>query len=79
MAKQCQITGKKTQTGGKYSNRVRATEFNPTGKVKRKPNLQKKSFIDPETGKKITLKVSARGIKIVNKLGIKKALAKAKK
>jgi ribosomal protein L28 len=26
--------------GGGYSNRVRATQFNPTGKRRRNPNLQ---------------------------------------
>ncbi|MBU1160141.1 hypothetical protein KKD04_03105, partial [Patescibacteria group bacterium] len=26
--------------GGRFSNRVRATQFNPTGKKKRQPNLQ---------------------------------------
>ncbi|MBU3925845.1 50S ribosomal protein L28 [Patescibacteria group bacterium] len=40
MVKQCPICDKKTITGGKYSNRVRATQFNPTGKKKRYPNLQ---------------------------------------
>jgi len=38
--KHCSICEKKTSTGGRYSNRVRATQFNPTGKKKRQPNLQ---------------------------------------
>ena len=42
MAKKCLITGKKSIVGGGYSNRTRATQFNPTGKRLRKPNLQKK-------------------------------------
>ncbi|MCR4306433.1 MAG: 50S ribosomal protein L28 [Candidatus Yonathbacteria bacterium] len=40
MAKQCPICNKGSQVGGRYSNRVRATQFNPTGKVRRQPNLQ---------------------------------------
>jgi len=40
MAKSCPICNKGTQVGGGYSNRVRATEFNPTGKRRRYPNLQ---------------------------------------
>ncbi|MBI5005141.1 MAG: 50S ribosomal protein L28 [Candidatus Lloydbacteria bacterium] len=40
MAKACVICEKSSQTGGGYSNRVRATQFNPTGKRRRKPNLQ---------------------------------------
>ncbi|MBU2109994.1 hypothetical protein KKB71_03555 [Patescibacteria group bacterium] len=38
--KQCPICKKKTISGGRYSNRVRATQFNPTGKKGRQPNLQ---------------------------------------
>ena len=40
MAKQCEICNKGSQMGGGYSNRVRATKFNPTGKRRRYPNLQ---------------------------------------
>ena len=40
MAKQCPICEKGTQVGGHYSNRVRATKFNPTGKKRKYPNLQ---------------------------------------
>lgn len=38
--KQCPICKKTSQVGGGYSNRVRATKFNPTGKRRRYPNLQ---------------------------------------
>jgi hypothetical protein len=41
MARACEITGKSTQIGGRYSNRTRATQYNPTGKVRRKANLHK--------------------------------------
>lgn len=40
MAKVCETCGKGSQVGGGYSNRVRATQFNPTGKRRRYPNLQ---------------------------------------
>ncbi|MEK7134287.1 MAG: 50S ribosomal protein L28 [Patescibacteria group bacterium] len=40
MAKTCPICNKGSQVGGRYSNRVRATQFNPVGKVRRQPNLQ---------------------------------------
>ncbi len=40
MTKTCPICDKGTLVGGGYSNRVRATKFNPTGKVRRYPNLQ---------------------------------------
>jgi hypothetical protein len=38
--KTCLTCAKTAAVGGGYSNRVRATKFNPTGKVRRYPNLQ---------------------------------------
>jgi large subunit ribosomal protein L28 len=78
MAKTCAITGKKSLVGGGYSNRTRATQFNPTGKRRRKVNMQKKTIFVPEINKKITIKVSAKGIKTINKNGAFKTLKVAK-
>jgi large subunit ribosomal protein L28 len=75
--KVCQITGKKRQVGGGYSNRTRATQFNPTGKRVRKPNIQKKKIFIPELDKSVTIQVSAKGIKTINKKGAYKALKDA--
>jgi large subunit ribosomal protein L28 len=49
-------------------------------KTKRKfyPNLQTKRFYIPEEDKYITLKVSAAGIRTINKKGISVALKEAK-
>lgn len=69
MAKVCDITGKTSLVGGGYSNRVRATKFNPTGKRRRQVNLQKKTLFVPEIGKKITINVSAKGLKTMKKRG----------
>lgn len=55
--------------GGSYSNRVRATQFNPTGKRRRYANLQTKTYYLPELDKKIRVTVSAAGIKTINKKG----------
>ncbi|MEA1929806.1 MAG: hypothetical protein U9M92_02940 [Patescibacteria group bacterium] len=38
--KSCLTCAKTSQVGGGYSNRVRATKFNPTGKRRRQVNLQ---------------------------------------
>lgn len=78
MAKQCDITGKKTQIGGRYSNRTRAKEFNPCGKVKRQPNLQKKRIYVPEIDKHVTLNVSTKGLRTIAKNGAYAVLKKAK-
>jgi large subunit ribosomal protein L28 len=78
MAKICAITGKSSQMGGGYSNRTRATEFNPTGNVRKYANLQKKKIYIPELKKSVTLTLSARGIKTIQKNGAYATLKKAK-
>ena len=78
MAKQCQITGKKTQIGGRYSNRTRATQFNPCGKVRRQPNLQKRRIYVPELDKHVTVKISTKALRTIAKNGAYKTLKEAK-
>ena len=77
MAKVCPVTKKSSQMGGGYSNRTRATQFNPTGKRRRYPNLQKKRIYVPELKKTITLTLSTSAIKTINKRGAHKTLKKA--
>ncbi|MEK7178871.1 MAG: 50S ribosomal protein L28 [Patescibacteria group bacterium] len=50
MAKQCALCEKGSMMGGRYSNRVRATKFNPTGMKRKQPNLQWATF--PDGGRK---------------------------
>jgi len=38
--KACPICNKGTRMVGGYSNRIRATKYNPTGKNRKYPNLQ---------------------------------------
>jgi large subunit ribosomal protein L28 len=78
MARQCDITGKKTQIGGRYSNRTRATQFNPCGKTRRQPNLQKKRIYVPELDKTVTVTVSAKALRTIAKNGAYKTLKDAK-
>lgn len=77
MANQCDITGKKTQIGGRYSNRTRATQFNPCGKTRRQPNIQKKRVFVPELNKTVTLNVSTKGLREIAKNGAYQTLKKA--
>ena len=77
MAKVCEITGKSTQIGGRYSNRTRATQFNPCGKVRRSPNIQKKRIFVPELNKTIDLNVSTSGLRTIQKNGAYVTLKKA--
>lgn len=77
MAKVCAVTGKSSLVGGGYSNRVRATKFNPSGKVRKHANLQKKRIFVPELNKTLTLTLSTQGIKTIAKNGAYKTLKKA--
>lgn len=63
MTKLCAITKKRPMSGNNVSKAI--------NKTKRKflPNLQKISFFSDKLGKKIRLKVSARGIKSVEHNG----------
>lgn len=77
MAKVCEITGKKSQVGGRYSNRTRATQFNPCGKVRRQPNLQKKRIFVPEINKTVVVNVSTKALRTIAKNGAYKTLKEA--
>ncbi len=77
MAKICAVTKKGSKMTGGYSNVVRATKFNPTGKVRKYPNLQKKRVYVPELKKYIPLTLSTGAIKTINKHGAYKVLKKA--
>jgi len=78
MAKTCPITKKGSQVSGGYSNRTRATQFNPTGKTRRYPNLQKKKIFVPELKKFVTIVASTKGLKTIAKNGAYATLKKAK-
>jgi large subunit ribosomal protein L28 len=77
MKKTCAITKKGSIVGGGYSNRTRATKFNPTGKKRKYPNLQKKRVFVPELNKTVTIEVSTRGLRTMKKNGVHKTLLKA--
>ena len=73
----CEITKRGSLVGGGYSNRTRATQFNPTGKVRKQLNLQKKKVYIPELKKHVTVTASTRGFKTINKNGAYATLKKA--
>ncbi len=77
MKKVCAITNKGSIVGGGYSNRTRATKFNPTGKKRKYPNLQKKRLFIPELNKTINIEVTARGMRTMKKRGTYATLLKA--
>ena len=64
MSRICQITGKRAMVGNNVSH--------ANNKTKRRfeINLLEKKFYLPETEENITLKVSAHGLRIINRVGI---------
>ena len=64
MSRVCQLTGKRPITGNNVSHSNRKT------KRRFLPNLQKKRFYIPETDQWVTLKVSSKALRNINKLGI---------
>ena len=77
MARICPVTKRGSKIGGGYSNRTRATQFNPTGMKRKYPNFQKKRIYIPELKKTITLTLSTSAIKTINKRGAHSVLKKA--
>lgn len=73
----CPITKKSSRIGGGYSNRTRATQFNPVGVSRRYPNFQKKRIYIPELKKSMVLTLSTKAIKTINKNGAYATLKKA--
>lgn len=73
MSKICQITGKKAMTGNNVSHSKRRT------KRKFNVNLFSKKFYWPEQDQWIQLKLSASGLRLINKIGLDAALKKAAK
>lgn len=72
MSRICQITGKKMMVGNNVSHSKRRT------KRKFFPNLFDKKYFLPEENRWVSLRVSASGMRNINKLGLKKALEEAK-
>jgi large subunit ribosomal protein L28 len=72
MSRVCQITGKKVMVGNNVSHSKRRT------RRKFYPNLFDKRFYFEDEDRWVKLRVSASGIRIINKKGLKNALEEAK-
>jgi large subunit ribosomal protein L28 len=72
MSRICEITGKKVITGNNVSHSKLKT------RRKYYPNLQTKKFYIPEEDAWITLKVSAAGLRNIDKNGIEACLKEAR-
>ena len=72
MSRVCQITGKKVITGNNVSKSNRKTKRTFA------PNISVKRFYNSETGKWVTLKLSAAALRTINKNGVEATIKKAK-
>ena len=72
MSKVCEVTGKKVMFGNNVSFSINKT------KRRFDSNISKKKFYIPEEDRWVTLNVSAKGIKMINKKGISAVLKEAK-
>jgi large subunit ribosomal protein L28 len=72
MSRICQITGKTAMVGNNVSHSKRRTKR--TFDV----NLFDKKIFFQEENRWVNLRVSAAGIRLINKIGLKKALEEAK-
>jgi large subunit ribosomal protein L28 len=72
MSKICEVTGKKVMFGNNVSFSINKT------KRRFDANISKKKFYIAEEDKWVTLNVSAKGLKIINKKGVSAALKDAR-
>jgi large subunit ribosomal protein L28 len=72
MSKYCPVTGKKPVSGNRVSH------ANNKSKRVFEPNIHVKRLWSPALGRFITLKLSARGLRIIDKRGIDTVLAEMK-
>lgn len=64
----CEITGKRWMNGNKVSH------SNIKTKIRSHANIQSKRVFDVDTGRWVRVKISARGLKVLNKKSLKEAL-----
>lgn len=72
MSKVCQVTGKRPLVGNKVSH------ANNKSKTRSLPNLQDRRFFVPSLKTWVKLRVSAHGLRIINRRGIDKVVAELK-
>lgn len=72
MSRVCEVTGKRAQSGNNVSFSLNRT------RRKFQVNLVKKRFYIPEEDRWITLKLSTRALKSINKKGISAVLKEAR-
>ena len=70
MSRICQVTGRRVMSGNNVSH------ANNKNKRRFLPNLHKKRFWLPSENRYVTIRVSAQGIRVIDKKGIEEVVAK---
>lgn len=70
MSAYCQVTGRHPSFGKSVSHSHRRTSR------RWDPNIQKKTYFVPSEGRNVTLNVSAKGIKTIDRDGIEAVIAR---
>ncbi len=72
MSRICEVTGKKVMFGNNVSFSINKT------KRRFDVNISRKRFFVPDENRWVTLNVSAKGVKIINRKGISQVLKESK-
>ena len=73
MSAHCQVTGRSPSFGNTVS---------PSHRRSRRrwdPNIQRKTYYLPSEGRRVTLRVSAKGIKVIDRDGIQAVVARLRR
>lgn len=73
MSATCQITGRTVGFGNNVSHSHRRT------KRTWRPNIQVKTYYLPSAGRRVRLRVSAKGIKVIDRDGIEAVVARLRR
>ena len=73
MSAHCQVTGRRPGFGNAVSHSHRRT------RRRWDPNIQRKTYYLPSEGRRITLRLSTKGIKITDRDGIESVVARLRR
>ncbi|MBI3215894.1 MAG: 50S ribosomal protein L28 [Mycobacterium sp.] len=73
MSAHCQVTGRAPGFGNSVSHSHRRTRRRWT------PNIQRKTYWLPSEGRRVTLRVSTKGIKVIDRDGIETVIARLRR
>lgn len=73
MSAHCQVTGRRPGFGNTVSHSHRRS------RRRWNPNIQTKTYFLPSEGRRVTLRVSAKGIKVIDRDGIEAVVARLRR